>query len=217
MNTRSMLGAVLLVCGCAPSHHIVISEPAPDIAPPRNWEAQLAELRSIKDPISITANRERTLYLRADRDLDLVTMIRVVNNGSNNIEETIPVGREPISIVLNPAESRAYVSNLGDGTISVLDVRGDGGVTGIDTIKIAANLFCLIFSQAGEYLYVVSRLGDKVWVIDPEVNRVIDSTTISLMDVNVKREQCYSGCHKQDPVRRRILDRLTHEKLARKD
>lgn len=216
MKTGMVLGAVLL-CGCTSPERIVISESVPAPIHRSELDAQFKFLRARKDPISITANRERTLYLRADRDQDLVTMIRVVNEGRANIEQTIPVGHEPISIVLSHDESHAYVSNLGDGTISVLDVSGNGGVKNVQTIKVASNLFCLIFSRTGEYLYVVSRLGDKVWVIDPEVNRVIDTTTIALMDLSVKREQCYSGCHKQDPVRRRIFDQMSRERIARND
>lgn len=217
------VGAVLFACvvsGCAVIEDYgqgnspgPIHEPRPAPVAVKTPIEQLRE--DFKDPISVTANRDRTLYLRADRDLDQVTMIRVINDGRNNVERTIPVGREPISIVLNRAESRAYVANLGDGTISILDVSRLDDVTVVDSIKIASNLFCLTFSRQGEFLYVVSRLGDKVWVVDPAVNQVTSTTSIRQLDLGVKQD-CYSGCHTLDTQRRRLFDQMSKDLVAQK-
>lgn len=191
------------------------SEPKPDarmISKSGNgldWE----KLKGIKSPFAITRNREGTLYLRVDRDLDQVFMLRVARDGGDPIERVVPVGREPVSIVLNNAETRAYVSNLGDGTISVLDVTASDSVAVVDSVRIASTLFCLIFSRRGESLYAVSRYGDKVWVVDPTVNQVVGTTSIRQLDLNIRRE-CYSGCHAQDPQRRRVLDRISKDVFA---
>lgn len=172
----------------------------------------LSELRPMKGQIAITTNSARSLYLRADRDTDEVVAIRVGEGVPES--RAVKVGKEPISIVLNGEEKFAYVSNLGDGTVSVIDLSS---LAVADTIKIGANLFCLVFSRGEKYLYVVSRLGDQVWMVDPVVNRVVGTTKIYQMDLDVKTSQCYSGCHKQDPQRQRTFETLRYSPLARVD
>lgn len=172
----------------------------------------LAELRPMKGQISITTNSARSLYLRADRDMDEVVAIRVGEGVPES--HAVKVGKEPISIVLNGEEKLAYVSNLGDGTVSVIDLSS---FSVSDTIKIGANLFCLVFSRGEKYLYVVSRYGDQVWMVDPAVNQVVGTTKIFQMDLDVKKTQCYSGCHKLDPQRQRTFESMRHLPLARVD
>jgi DNA-binding beta-propeller fold protein YncE len=214
-----------VIAGCAATDDTVIyrendkagiqSEPRPETTALSGSRGDSAwdRLKTRKSPFAITKNRDSTLYLRADRDLDQVFMLRVAAEGRDQVELAIPVGREPVSVVLNNAETRAYVSNLGDGTISVLDVTPHDTATVVGSVRIASNLFCLIFSRTGEFLYAVSRYGDKVWVVDPDANQVVGTTSIRQLDLSVRRE-CYSGCHAQDPQRRRVLDRLSGDIVA---
>lgn len=183
-------------------------EPAPPETKPYQQPQNMDQLRILKGQIAITTNRENSLYLRADRDLNEVAAIRVGVQDA----QAIKVGKEPISIVLNSEEKFAYVSNLGDGTVSVIDLAS---LEVTNTIEIGANLFCLVFSRGEKYLYVVSRFGEKVWIVDPVVNSVVGTTKIHQMDLDVKKTQCYSGCHKMDPQRQRTFESIRHAQVAR--
>ncbi len=183
-----------------PALRMIVSAP-PDYA--RYQPRDMVELRPMKGQVSIITNSAKSLYLRADRDQDEVIAVRVGKGVPESL--SVKVGKEPLSIVLNGEEKFAYVSNLGDGTVSVIDLSS---LEVAETIKIGANLFCLVFSRGEKYLYVVSRYGDQVWMVDPVVNRVVGTTKIFQMDLDVKKTQCYSGCHKLDPQRQRTFETM---------
>jgi DNA-binding beta-propeller fold protein YncE len=48
----------------------------------------------------------------------------VIDTDTETVTATIPTGKSPTSIAVLPDGSAAYVSNLGDGTLSVLKIAG---------------------------------------------------------------------------------------------
>ncbi len=45
----------------------------------------------------------------------------VINEATNAVLATIPVGEEPVDVVVNEYTNRIYVANRGDNTISIID------------------------------------------------------------------------------------------------
>ena len=45
----------------------------------------------------------------------------MIDAATNTVTATIPVGSEPYGVAVDPATHTVYVTNAGDGTVSVID------------------------------------------------------------------------------------------------
>ena len=95
--------------------------------------------------------------------------VSVINAENNSVVATIPVHRQPVSIDLDSAGSRAYIANSGSNTISVLDLqrRREIAVIGAGEEPAAARI-----SADGKTLVVANRHGNSVSIVDPAGRRV---------------------------------------------
>ena len=50
--------------------------------------------------------------------------ISVINTETNTVTATLPVGDAPTSVAVLADGRRAYVTNLSNGTITILDIAG---------------------------------------------------------------------------------------------
>jgi YVTN family beta-propeller protein len=64
---------------------------------------------------------------------------------------------------------RAYVANVGDSTVSVIDTTNN---TVVATITVGANPFDVAVTPNGKHVYVANSLGNSVSVIDTSTNAV---------------------------------------------
>ena len=48
--------------------------------------------------------------------------IQVFDTATNQVTATVPTGHSPTSVAVAPDGRRAYVTNLRDGTLTILDV-----------------------------------------------------------------------------------------------
>ena len=70
-------------------------------------------------------------------------MIRVRNADGTDASQLlaeIPVGREPRFVAIAPNDSRAYVTNAVDGTMSVIDLTGNTPVALGNAIDVGVEL-----------------------------------------------------------------------------
>ncbi|WP_284234960.1 YVTN family beta-propeller repeat protein [Mycobacterium antarcticum] len=89
----------------------------------------------------------------------------------------LDVGDGPIGLAVSPDGTTAYVANVGDGTVSVIDTATDT-VTNIVTVGI--DPFGVAVSPSGTRAYVTNFGEDTVSVIDTATNTV--TATISVGD-----------------------------------
>lgn len=100
--------------------------------------------------------------------------VSVIDTSTNTLTATIPVGSNPLGVVLTPDGTRAFVTNFNDGTISVIDTASN---TVAATISIGGPGFPAI-TPDGKRVYVPN--GSGTVVIDTATNSVV--TTISQND-----------------------------------
>jgi DNA-binding beta-propeller fold protein YncE len=50
--------------------------------------------------------------------------VSVIDGATNQVTATIPTGPSPTNVALLPNDRLAYVTNLGDGTLTVLNPGG---------------------------------------------------------------------------------------------
>jgi 6-phosphogluconolactonase (cycloisomerase 2 family) len=71
-------------------------------------------------------------------------------------------GLGPVGVKLSPDGRALYVANMTSGTISVMGVDGDGGLTLNQTVTSGTGTFALAFSASDRQLYVVNALDATV-------------------------------------------------------
>jgi YVTN family beta-propeller protein len=77
--------------------------------------------------------------------------IAVADTQKNEVETTIPVGRQPSGIALSPDGHFAYVANMGDGTVSIIKIADNAVVNTIFTDSAPEEV---AFSADGRKAYV---------------------------------------------------------------
>jgi YVTN family beta-propeller protein len=86
----------------------------------------------------------------------------------------VTVGGDPVSIAVNPKNSRAYVANGGDGTVTVLDGNSDAVVA---TVSVGSHPYSVAASPSSGKVYVTHTFGDQLSVIDGLTNAVAEVKT----------------------------------------
>ena len=71
------------------------------------------------------------------------------------------VGESPFAIAFNDNNQNMYVTNLGSGTVSVIDQNNDV----VDTVTLGDFPRGIAYNPSNEHLYVVNEVSDTVSVI----------------------------------------------------
>ena len=78
-----------------------------------------------------------------------------------------PVGKEPVSIALNPDTNRVYVANSGSGNVSVIDGMTDKVVA---TVPVGDLPYTMAVNRATNEVYVSRTFSDVTVIIDGRTN-----------------------------------------------
>jgi YVTN family beta-propeller protein len=90
--------------------------------------------------------------------------VSVIDTQRNAVVATVPVGRAPVSIDVDPKGDLAYVANSGSNSVSVIDLGSRREIARIGTGEepVGARL-----AADGKTLVVANRRGNSVTLIDP--------------------------------------------------
>ncbi|MGC2696347.1 MAG: YncE family protein [Candidatus Angelobacter sp.] len=96
----------------------------------------------------------------------------MIDTSTNTITGTIAVGNQPSGVVFSPDATRAYVSNINDATLSVIDT---GSNTVIATIVLPGGAFptFLAITPDGKNLYVPDPGSNNILVASTATNSVV--------------------------------------------
>jgi YVTN family beta-propeller protein len=83
---------------------------------------------------------------------------------------TLPVGRIPCALAINPVTRRLYVVNYGDETLSVLDMQTTSTIA---TVPVGPHPQGLAVDSKSNLIYVANVHGDSITVIDGTTNSVL--------------------------------------------
>ena len=117
---------------------------------------------------SVTVTPDGAIAYSVSPDGDVVVPIDVEGQ---NTYPSIPVGDNPIAIVMHPDGTFAYVANLGSGTVSVIGVDPDDAVTFntiVTTISVGTNPVDLAAGPDGDRVYVANAGSASLSVIDSD-------------------------------------------------
>jgi YVTN family beta-propeller protein len=108
----------------------------------------------------------------------------ILNVSTGEIEKVIPT-REEIShlVVLSPDERTAYVSNIGSGSVSVVDLEGEERVK---TLKLGEGSEGLDVTPDGGELWVANREEDTVTIVDTESLEVVETVDCASFPIRLR-------------------------------
>ena len=99
--------------------------------------------------------------------------VSVIDTATPKVTVTVPVGRFPVGVALNPSGSLVFVANNGDGSVSVIDAPTN---TVTATIGVGASPYGIAVDPTGTTAYVANFGDGTVSVIDVAKN-ALNATT----------------------------------------
>ncbi len=118
--------------------------------------------------------------------------VRVFNGRTYTWIKTIPVGHEPRGFSLSPDESRLFVANSWNDTISVIDTRA---LAVVATWHVGMEPSSVVEGPSGKYLYVANRISNDVAVLNAqtgsEVKRLAAGRGASYMTLSPDGRNLY--------------------------
>jgi YVTN family beta-propeller protein len=103
--------------------------------------------------------------------------VSVIDTANNAVVATVAVGSEPLGAAVNPAGTRAYVTNQTavSGSVSVIDTSVNGVVA---TIATGARPSGVAVKLPGDFVYVTNRDDKTVQVIKAATNTVVKTVDV---------------------------------------
>ena len=114
----------------------------------------------------------------------LSNAVAVIDSATNEVTTTIPVGISPIRLAMTPDGLKAYVSNNGDGTVSVIDTVHQVVTATIQTLYPEPQE--LTVTPDGGRAFVVHQNAGEVSVIDTATDTLITNVEYS----RKRRQRC---------------------------
>lgn len=106
---------------------------------------------------------------------DPVNFITIVDIQTMQIISKIPVGKLPVSVVLDGAGSKAYVANYSSSSVSVVDIAT---LSTVGEILLGAHPYRLRLDKSGKRVWAVSDNADIIGVIDTTTNSLSASLAL---------------------------------------
>ncbi|MBL8520007.1 MAG: choice-of-anchor D domain-containing protein [Betaproteobacteria bacterium] len=100
--------------------------------------------------------------------------VSVIDLPTNTLATTINVGTGPVGAAVNPAGTRAYISNQQSNSVSVIDTATN---TVVATVPVGSQPGSAAVNPAGTRVYVPNQTSNSVSVIDTSSNTVTATVT----------------------------------------
>ena len=100
--------------------------------------------------------------------------VSVIDTATNTVTGTINVGQSPAQIIVNPAGTRAYVTNVG-GTVSVINTANNTVNATIQIPGTGAKPAGALLNSTGTRLYIANQGNGTVTVINTSNNAVLNT------------------------------------------
>lgn len=135
---------------------------------------QILAMPTYSSPIALTSDNRYVWVVNPDVDFvnpdnDSVTVHEVGNDVNQKVQE-ITVGDDPQCIAILPDDSKAYVTNMVSGTVSVIQASS---YQVIKTIQVGTEPVGCALTPDGKKLYVANFSSDDVTVIRTSDDKVI--------------------------------------------
>jgi DNA-binding beta-propeller fold protein YncE len=122
--------------------------------------------------IAITGNNDLVVQVNPEND-----SISTFNANTGEKIKELPVGDEPVAVVIHPDDDTAFVLNRADGTVmKITDL--DGNPAKADTLEVGSEPTGLALSPTGKLLVVTEFGESRVSLIDTESMNELDTVEV---------------------------------------
>ncbi|OBI02659.1 hypothetical protein A5715_09650 [Mycolicibacter heraklionensis] len=136
------------------------------------------------DVVQRTRRRRRWVVALAVAAVLILATATGITHRTNKppIATTINVGNNPDRVAIDPATHTAYITNLGDGTVSVIDTTTNTLTT---TIPVGRGPAAVAIDPNTHTAYITNNLDDTVSVIDTTTNTLTTTIPVGLHPADV--------------------------------
>lgn len=107
--------------------------------------------------------------------------VELVSLGTLDTYATIKVGEDPTGAAINPTDTRLYVSNYADNTVSVIDTATKAVIA---TVPVGKGPTAVAVSPDGSVAYVVDSSASTITAIRTSTNKVIATIPTGTQDTS---------------------------------
>jgi DNA-binding beta-propeller fold protein YncE len=135
---------------------------------------QLLYRQSRSSSIALTGDDNRAVVV--NRQKASVSVIRVRNADGSDASQMlaeIPVGKEPRFVAIAPNDSRAYVTNAVDGTMSVIDLTANTPVALGAAVDVGVEPRGIALTPNGTYAFIAGNTTGDVAVVRLSNNEIV--------------------------------------------
>ena len=125
---------------------------------------------------SIALTNDDTRAVVVNRQKSTVTVLRVRNADGSDASQSlaeIPVGKEPRFVALAPNDSRAYVTNAVDGTMSTIDLTAATPVAIGNAIDVGVEPRGIAITPNGTYAFIANNTIGYVTIVRLATGEVV--------------------------------------------
>lgn len=143
-------------------------------------EIDKIDLGDFKRPHGIKISKDgKHLYVTCEANKALV----VIDTETKKVARSIKTNQDVSHMVaLSPDETRAYITNMGSDTVTVIDLKKNALVTNIPVSKVPEGID---LSPDGKTLYVANRSANSMSVIDTAANKVIKTVPTGVFPIRI--------------------------------
>jgi YVTN family beta-propeller protein len=148
-------------------------------------------------------------YWQGDRLLRRQGQVFVIDTNTHKVIAQLDVDQNPVALLLNPAETRLYITNNMGNTVTVIHTDTFEKVT----ICVGKAPVASVLNSAGTRLYVVNRDSHNITVIDADTYREIATIRVdyhpSDLVLNAEENRLYVANELSGTVS--VIDTVTQE------
>jgi YVTN family beta-propeller protein len=155
-------------------------------------------------PHALGFNSANHRLYAVDQDADRVLVL-----AGDRTQSSIPVGKQPNSIAIDPGINRIYVVNVGSGNVSVIDGSSNRVVA---TVPTDVRPYAIGMDTSLHRAYVTNTFSNKITVVDGATNKAqqLEGGSKDFVENDVRRHRAFFISHEDPALTILDADRSTH-------
>ena len=172
---NAVTGPVSVTTGAQTSNAVTYTVLIPNTSPIDDVIATIGSGQSAK---SIIVSADGAMCYTVSSDGDVVIPVDIEGQATF---DAIPVGDQPVAIVLHPAGKIAYVANFSSGTVSAIDVDSSSPTfhTVVQTITVGTGPADIAVTPEGDRVLVANATSGEVSVIDSDPTSLVYNQVVA--------------------------------------
>ena len=140
---------------------------------------QLLFRQSRSSSIALTSDDTRAVVVNRQKASVSVIRVRDANGAdASQLLAEVPVGKEPRFVAISPNNSRAYVTNAVDGTMSIIDLTAATPVALANPVNVGVEPRGIAITPNGGFAFIAGNTTGDVTIVRLSNNEVVGTVNI---------------------------------------